>query len=375
MKKHLLLLAYPLIGILAHCPIGILLLVAIATNSCDLDAELPDCDYTARLEYWYVFTGTANELPDYVDTMDEYLFDASGILRQVKQLAGDSLLAHELVVPPGTYTLVSWGNLDGRSRIVPAIIGQTTLNEIRLEHSDIATAIETNAALSPCLTRGRKSTGSIESLSNRSVPLRSRVEHGNGVVQGNTEPLYYATDILEVPRSGIVRKRVNTTHAHALLRVTAKWLRDVPPNTDDFFFTLRGIPAAAGFDIAERVNTALPGYAASSGTLYNIPRMDDTRLCDHYTKASMRPNRTVTGDLVTYRYTDNTELLFRIWSGDRPLIREVNLSEFFREMSIPFSRNIRQEFSITLQIDGDNISVLFTGISDWEDGGTIGGAM
>ena len=340
MKRHLSLLAY--------WHIGILLLVAIATNSCDLDAELPDCDYTARLEYWYVFTGTANELPDYVDTMDEYLFDASGILRQVEQLAGDSLLAHELVVPPGTYTLVSWGNLDGRSRIVPAIIGQTTLNEIRLEHNDIAS----ESTLSP-------------------------LERGQGVCQSypNTEPLYYATDILEVPRSGIIRKRVNTTHAHALLRVTAKWLRDVPPNTDDFFFTLRGIPAAAGFDIADRVNTALPGYAASSGTLYNIPRMDDTRLCDHYTKASMRPNRTVTGDLVTYRYTDNTELLFRIWSGDRPLIREVNLSEFFREMSIPFSRNIRQEFSITLQIDGDKISVLFTGISDWEDGGTIGGAM
>ncbi|MFR8355865.1 MAG: hypothetical protein ACLVEJ_09560 [Parabacteroides sp.] len=78
MKRHLSLLAY--------WHIGILLLVAIATNSCDLDAELPDCDYTARLEYWYVFTGTANELPDYVDTMDEYLFDASGILRQVEQI-------------------------------------------------------------------------------------------------------------------------------------------------------------------------------------------------------------------------------------------------------------------------------------------------
>ena len=339
MKRHLSLLAY--------WHIGILLLVAIATNSCDLDAELPDCDYTARLEYWYVFTGTANELPDYVDTMDEYLFDASGILRQVEQLAGDSLLAHELVVPPGTYTLVSWGNLDGRSRIVPAIIGQTTLNEIRLEHNDIAS----ESTLSP-------------------------LERGQGVCQSypNTEPLYYATDILEVPRSGIVRKRVNTTHAHALLRVTAKWLRDVPPNTDDFFFTLRGIPAAAGFDIATRVNTSITGLVGEEW-IYPIPRMDETTLCTQYTKASMRPNRTVTGDLMTYRYTDTTQLLFRIRAGDRPLIREVNLTEFFRAMSVPFTRNIRQEFSIIITIDGNDISVSFTGVSDWEDGGTIGGTM
>lgn len=309
------------------------ILSVIVLSGCDIDAQLPDCDYNARLEYWYVFTGSKNEIPDYVDTMNEYLFDSDGILRQVRLLEGDSLLAHELTVSPGTYTLVSWGNIDGRSRIVPAVIGQTRLSEIRLAHNDTATE------------------------------------------SANTEPLYYATDILEVPRSGIVRKRVNTTHAHALLRVTAKWLHDIPANTKDFAFTLRGIPAAAGFDVAERVNTSLAGYDLSNGTVYNIPRMDETRLCDHYTKATMRPNRTVTGDLMTYRYTDNTRLLFRIWAGDRPLIREVNLSEFFREMSIPFTRNIRQEFAITLQIDGDNISVLFTGVSDWEDGGTIGGAM
>ena len=204
----------------------------------------------------------------------------------------------------------------------------------------------------------------------------SPLERGQGVCQyqENNEPLYYATDILEVPRSGIIRKRVNTTHAHALLRVTAKWLRDIPANTKDFAFTLRGIPAAAGFDVAERVNTSVDNRTGEQWT-YAIPRMDETTLCDHRADASMRPNRTVTGDLITYRYTDNTRLLFRIWAGDRPLIREVNLTEFFRAMSIPFTRNIRQEFSIVITIDGDNISVSFAGVSDWEDGGTIGGAM
>ncbi|WP_157316950.1 FimB/Mfa2 family fimbrial subunit [Parabacteroides sp. HGS0025] len=321
--------------------------MVVILSACDIDAPLPDCDYNARLEYWYVFTGTDNEIPDYVDTMNEYLFDADGILRQVRSLEGDSLLAHELTVSPGTYTLVSWGNLDGRSRIAPAIIGQTRLSEIRLEHNDIAT----ESILSP-------------------------LERGQGVCQShpNTEPLYYATDILEVPRSGIIRKRINTTHAHALLRVTAKWLRDIPANTKDFAFTLRGIPAAAGFDVAERVNTSVDNRTGEQW-IYAIPRMDETTLCDHRADASMRPNRTVTGDLITYRYTDNTRLLFRIWAGDRPLIREVNLTEFFRAMSIPFTRNIRQEFSIVVTIDGDNISVSFAGVSDWEDGGTIGGAM
>lgn len=317
----------------------LLILPWMVLAGCDIDAPLPDCDYNARLEYWYVYTGTDNELPDYIVTMDEYLFDSGGILRQVKTLEGDSLLAHELVVPPGTYTLVSWGNLDGRSRIAPAVIGQTRLSDIHLEHASIAT----ESILSP-------------------------LERGQGVCQWhpNTEPLYYATDILEIPRSGIVRKRINTTHAHALLKVTAKWLRDTPPNTKDFAFTLGGIPAAAGFDVAARVETSMT---------YAIPRMDESTLCTHRTEASMRPNRTVTGDLQTYRYTDNTRLLFRIWAGDTPLIREVNLTEFFRAMSVPLTRNIRQEFSIVITIDGDDISVSFAGVSDWEDGGTIGGNM
>ena len=102
--------------------------------------------------------------------------------------------------------------------------------------------------------------------------------------------------------------------------------------------------------------------------------MDETNLCAHRTTATMRPNRTLTADLQTYRYTDNTQLLFRIWAGNEPLIREVNLTEFFRQMSISFSRNIRQEFSLLITIDGDDISVSFTGVSDWEDGGTIGGS-
>ena len=38
--------------------------------------------------------------------------------------------------------------------------------------------------LSPCLTRGRKRTGGIKRYyRKRSVPLRSRVKHGNGIAQ------------------------------------------------------------------------------------------------------------------------------------------------------------------------------------------------
>ena len=43
-------------------------------------------------------------------------------------------------------------------------------------------------------------------------------------------------------------------------------------------------------------------------------------------------------------------------------------ADLFRAMSIPFTRNIRQEFSIVVTIDGDNISVSFAGVSDREDG-------
>lgn len=57
-------------------------------SSCNIDRDLEECPYNARLEYWYTGTGQANILPDYIYRMKEFVFDSLQVLRQVNELGG-----------------------------------------------------------------------------------------------------------------------------------------------------------------------------------------------------------------------------------------------------------------------------------------------
>lgn len=295
--------------------------VLLTLAGCNIDGELAECPYNVRLEYWYTSDGYDNLLSSYVYTLHEYLFDSEGVLRETAFRAVKSGIYTEMSLPPGNYTLVTWGNIDTLSLAAPLQTGRTRLSEIQL-YTD---------------------------------------------KQENTEPLYYSSHIFSVGETGIVRERVDLLHCHLKLSVTVRWEATPPSDTGDFCMTLSGVCPAYRF---------VPEYTLNSlaGKELCIPYRPETPLyVTHRTKSKMNISREVEGTFYTYRLHDTDHPVFRLWSGSDPVMREIDLYRYFRTMQIDLDRNFRQEFNLLMVMDADgNVAVSALSAGDWAEGGTIG---
>lgn len=331
-----------------------LLWLLLAPVACDIDGDLAECPYNARLEYWYTGTGQANVLPDYVYRMDEFMFDSLGILCHRREISSKKNVAAELGLPPGRYTLVAWGNLDSCSRISETKIGETRLEDVCL-YAD-----------RPFGGKGARAAG--------------------GAVLASTEKLYYGYADFRIAERGVSRGRVDMVHAHLKLDVTVKWKGRAPADTGDWYMTLAGIyPEYRFLPEFEVKGSAYSTYASDagsggltrSGVWYYIPgRPAGCLPATCKVAAKMDITRTVSVQFVTYRLASADHPVLQLYGGGVPLLREIDLEKYFRTMQIDLDRNLRQEFSLVVEVDADGgIIVMSAKVSDWNDGGTIGGMI
>ena len=301
------------------------------TASCTLDGELGECPYNARLEYWYTGSGTVNVLPQYVDEMRQYIYDSEGTLVQVNSTNGERVVYGELNVEPGTYTIVSWANLDTVSAHYPeVIVGKSKLADMQLYMDN------------PYSGSSTRSSGSYHTAS---------------------EKLYYGYAELEVTGRGVSRQRVYMTHSHFLLNLTVKWAQYPPLDVGNFNYRLRGVPSRYRFTPSHWIGSVRTGEQA-------VPAILPDR-CGVRVPATMNLNRTLSGTLVCYRLTNDMHPVLGIYSNDNLIIKEVDLWKYFNTTSIDLDNNLRQEFDLQLLIDGDEVSVSTVGVGDWEDGGAL----
>lgn len=320
--------------------------------ACDIDGDLAECPYNARLEYWYTGTGQANVLPDYVYRMDEFVFDSAGVLCHRREISSQKGIAAELKLPPGRYTLVSWGNLDSCSRVSRAKVGETRLEDIYL-YAD-----------HPFGSAGTRSAG--------------------GSVQASTEKLYYGYAAFRIAASGVSRGRVDMVHAHLKLDVAVKWKGRAPSDQGDMYMTLSGVYPQyrfePEFEVKGSAYSTYSGGGASgggmtrSGVWYYIPGRPAG--CSPVTwKVAVRMDitRQVNAQFVTYRLASDDHPVLTLYGGGVALTKEVDLSRYFETMQIDLDKNLRQEFSLVLEVDGSGgIIVSSATVRDWADGGTIG---
>ena len=327
------------------------LMLMLCLSACDIDGDLAECPYDARLEYWYTGTGQANVLPDYVFRMHEFVFDSVGVLCYKREISGRKGIAAELSLPPGRYTLVAWGNIDTCSRMSHAEIGKTHIEELRLR------------ADRP-YREGTRGGGT-------SVPL-----------QASAEKLYYGHAGFRIAERGVSRGRADMVHAHLKLDVTVKWKGRAPTDTGDLYMTLSGIyPEYQFLPKYEVKGSPYSSYSADnggamtrSGIWYYIPgRPAGVEPVTYKVATRMDITRTVSAQFVTYRLTSSDHPVLQLFGGGQPLIREIDLEKYFRTMQIDLDKNLRQEFSLVVEVDAnDGIIVSSARVSDWVDGGTIG---
>ncbi|WP_304246254.1 FimB/Mfa2 family fimbrial subunit [Parabacteroides gordonii] len=330
----------------------LLLAVSLVVPSCNIDGDLVECPYNARLEYWYTGTGQANVLPDYIFRMQEFVFDSLNILRQVNELGGKKNIAAELDLSPGRYTLVAWGNLDSCSSLNEAEIGRTRLTDILL-------------------------------YANNPVPPETRVNVP--LRQQNGELLYYGYTSFTVQSQGVSRQRVDMVHAHLKLDITVKWKGKAPTDTGDMYMSLSGMPSAYGFLPEFEVKgspystygTAADGNPTRSGVWYYIPeRPEDYPLITYEVPVKMDITCTVNATFISYRIGSDDHPVVRLYGGGKQLLKDIDLYKYFRTMQIDLDENLRQEFSLVMEVDAaGGVIVSSATVSDWVDGGAIGGMI
>lgn len=305
--------------------IGLLLLALIP--SCNIDGDLEECPYNVRLEYWYDDGGSANRLTDYVDRIDGFVFDSEGVLYGIDRRSGKERRYGELMVTPGKYTVVSWGNLDTTSRLYPdAQIGKTRLADMQLRASEIWHQV--------------------------------------------SEKLYYSSVEIDVSGRGVTRERACMTHAHCRLNLSVVWRQNPPEDTGNFSFRLSDAPSRYAFPVSGYIREVL-SLTAGGDFRYPLPGFLPERrsIC---AAGKMNIVRTLSGELCCYRLKDDDHPLLSIYQGETPLIEGIDLWKFFTTMHIGLNNNLRQEFDLRIELDGGKayISTLLT--SDWEEGPTIG---
>lgn len=319
------------------CLWSLLLLVVLV--GCSIDDELPECDYNARIDFFYTLNGEPNSLPLYIRHLTDYVFNANDTLIEIHQREQQKGASYAgLTLPPGHYSVVSWGNAKDAVAVMPAQIGHSRLDEMMLY------------------------------LNNRADGSRQAASYANA------DKLYYGCCEVDVPIEGIGRARIDMTHSHCRLGITVKWKRGAPPDTQQYHMELSDVAGSYRFTAKHEIpNPYLPaGYAPG---FYAIPEEGSLRV-NHRVDVEMGITRTVHGEFVTLRLTDDDHPVFRLYANGKSLLKDIDLHKYFTTMQIGLSRNLRQEFDLVMEVQPDGTVIVSSAkVSDWQEGESIGSGV
>lgn len=319
------------------------------------------CDYTVRLEYQYNVenSSAANEILNYINSLDEYLFDGNGILYAVNPLQRDVCTGEwvsEQMLPPGRYSVIAVGNRTGISSVTgnhaPYVIGQTS-------RDDMLMTLDAS-------TRGN-----------------------NGLFTAS-DRLYHGYRTFSVGNGQISRVRVDMVHSHLIIYYKIVWEGGLPAggygnlnvkmeNAPSEYSLMPQFIYPVPQDACERHDPAVhdPYERASLNCVHHIPTVHNDRNYVGFTHKSTVFGQEATGMVMSYRLRNEPEngrpTTFTICDGNTQIANTVLLNDFFTRSFENLDHSLRQEYPLVFRINRDNsVTVTFATIEDWDEGGWIG---
>lgn len=332
--------------------------------SCDIEYEPEVCDHNVEIVYWYdaEMSAADNRLSDVVSTLDEYIFDGDGVLYDWRSVPVDECTGgfpSTTTLPPGRYSVVTWGN---RTDI-------NTPNEVRK-----GVTRREQMLLSPdCCYSGPHTDAAA----------------GCNTLQDNGDRLYYAYRTFTVPEVGKASVRAQLVHSHLVLRYRIRWRGTAPANTGDFHTDLDSISSRYAF---------MPQFKYRYGACRDFDPADDdyrrkctehrhfiktvfdNRAYRHRIDVDMNGDKQIYGEFVSYRLRNTTPVTMSLWSAGRTtragepvqLMKDVDLGGWFYRKGIELDRNLKQDFYLDFEIlDDGRVIVSEMEIADWTDGGYL----
>lgn len=267
-------------------------------SGCDIDSDTNKvCTYNARIENEYVFSEDAGR----IQNVRDYLFDSDGVLRDVSDRNKDALQYREIQLGEGDYTLVSWANMGKSSQTNAEVVGETRLPDMLL--------------------------------------LLNAPSTYTGYNQ-NSEKLYFGTQQFRVEPIGVSHSTLLMRRAYASLRMTVKWtqVEQMPENRESFNLRLIHVYNEYVF-----------------GNPFSLTELKSTNFV---APAKINEAGEVEGEVVSYRYSNKTRQLLRLYNGDIPITEELDLTPLFVKLNIDLNTTLRQDYRGSIELNGNKISII-----------------
>jgi hypothetical protein len=302
-----------------------------------------EISYTYRREN----QGNKNVLPDYIQSIEEYIYDSEGILVDVNRRS--QTFSAPLSLPEGNYTVIAWGNKPDGGDMADHEIGQVSQYSMML-HKGI-----------PVLE-----------------PYGNTKTEDAGL--SNMQPLYYGRRTFCVKPGRQGRVKVEMTHAHALLNLKVIWKSKAPDNAGKAHFLYKEIPSFYSFAPARLYKQGYWEKHNPGGEEFPVSTGDNIcYLPEEYGRDNLVTHRTAvkaTGQVLyaqftTYRYLNDSPLLLSLYVGAKQVMKEISLQEFFREVKVDLEAALCQEYDIQLVINGDKVTISYIDDNDWDEGGNL----
>lgn len=340
--------------------------VMLSVTSCyDVRKDREVCDYNIQLLYHYNAENTSKNsvLTDYVNRIEEFVFDEQGVLYAKHEIDLDecrNFYASEQEYEPGRYSVVAIGNRRAASEYDEAVVGVTHREHMLL------------SMVNPGASRG-----------------------DDGMF-GNGERLYYGYRTFTIEPTGISRVHVDLVHSHLVLNYRVIWKKKAPVDTGALNIRISTVPAEYGM-VPEYVYPEIGRcevYDPLKHDAYNkicqsvrhyIPTIYNNPLGNIVTQRQdvSLTGTTLIGQAIGYRLRtppgdtrreDFVQTTFEIYDGDRRIANPVPLNDFLTAMGEKLDQTLKQEYSLVFEVDEDGrVTASFANVADWDEGGFLGG--
>lgn len=282
----------------------------------------------------------------YIKSSEHFLFDKQGVLVSHSVPTGKpEELYFVPKLPDGAYTLLVVGNRSTSTRL-KYTLGITKLSEMLM------------------------SIGT---------------EHTSNYFS-NGDRLYWGILPFEMKQGKPNRHFCDMSNIHCRMRVTVKWKNNLPRFKGQYTLQLRRVSESYRMRLHPQVPKITlnafpkpewpPFVSTKEQVVHSFPWIIQEKTVTHRLYRPMSSAK-LDGKFVTMRYDDNLIPSFCVFSGGTPLMKEIDLTRFFREVKWIPSKIPEQVFHLLIEIDPTNDSVIVSAagdmnVVDWQDGGTIG---